>query len=45
MDNALELFRSYLSSRYQKVKVDGAVSSGRELQYNESQKSGVFLVV
>ena len=45
VDNALELFRSYLSSRYQKVKVDGAVSSSRELQYNESQKSGVFLVV
>ena len=39
VDSALEWFRSYLSVRYQTVKVNGAVSSNRELHYGVLQGS------
>ena len=39
VDSALEWFRSYLSDRYQTVKMNGAVSSNRELHYGVPQGS------
>ena len=39
VDCALEWFRSYLSDRYQTVKVNGGVSSSRELHYGVRQGS------
>ena len=39
VDCALQCFRSYLSDRYQTVKVNGGVSSSRELRYGVPQGS------
>ena len=39
VDCALKWFKSYLSDRYQTVKVNGGVSSSRQLHYGVPQGS------